>query len=204
MHRIGRTGRAGKSGLALSFVCGKEVYKLKEIQRYCRTKIKLKPVPSLDDVTSTRVDAMFEELSRIIEEEDLTKMTEMLEVKINEEDFTALDVAAAFLKLHLSSKESGFEDDTDGDGLLLNGKEEGMVRLFINVGKKDRIKPGDILGAIAGEAGISGKLVGEIQMYDKYTFVEVPYENGKDVLFAMKNAKIKGKKVNIEPAKTER
>ena len=204
VHRIGRTGRAGKSGLALSFVCGKEVYKLKEIQRYCRTKIKLKPVPSLDDVTSTRVDAMFEELSRIIEEEDLTKMTEMLEVKINEEDFTALDVAAAFLKLHLSSKESGIEDDTDGDGILLNGKEEGMVRLFINVGKKDRIKPGDILGAIAGEAGISGKLVGEIQMYDKYTFVEVPYENGKDVLFAMKNAKIKGKKVNIEPAKTER
>ena len=60
------------------------------------------------------------------------------------------------------------------------------------------------MGAIAGEAGISGKLVGEIQMYDKYTFVEVPYENGKDVLFAMKNAKIKGKKVNIEPAKTER
>ena len=82
-----------------------------------------------------------------------------------------------------------------------NGSSEsGMVRLFINIGKKDRVKPGDILGAIAGESGISGKLVGEIQMYDKYTFVEVPAENGKEVLHAMKNAKIKGKKINIEPA----
>lgn len=202
VHRIGRTGRAGKSGLALSFVSGKEVYKLKEIQRYCHTKIKLKPVPSLHDVTNTRVDGIFRELSAIIEEEDLTRVTELLESKINEEDFTALDVAAAFLKLYLSSKESPtepIEEDTD-----MESTESGMVRLFINVGKKDKIKPGDILGAIAGEAGISGKLVGEIKMYDKYTFVEVPFENGKEVLFAMKNARIKGKKINIEPAKKER
>lgn len=203
VHRIGRTGRAGKSGLALSFVSGKEVYKLKEIQRYCHTKIKLKPVPSLDDVTNTRVDSIFSELSVIIEEENLTRVTELIERRINERDMTALDVAAAFMKLYLSSKEGssteeGYEDE------LSDGREQGMVRLFINVGKKDKIKPGDILGAIAGESGISGKLVGEIQMFDKYTFVEVPYENGKDVLFAMKNARIKGKKISIEPAKKER
>ena len=75
-----------------------------------------------------------------------------------------------------------------------------MVRLFINVGKKDRIKPGDILGAIAGESGMPGRLVGAIDMYDKYTFVEVPAEYGKEVLNAMKNAKIKGRSVNMEPA----
>ena len=66
------------------------------------------------------------------------------------------------------------------------GAEEGMVRLFINIGKKDRVKPGDILGAIAGESGMPGKLVGAIDMYDKYTFVEVPREYGKEVLEAMK------------------
>ena len=66
-----------------------------------------------------------------------------------------------------------------------------MVRLFINIGKKDRVKPGDILGAVAGESGMPGKLVGAIDMYDKYTFVEVPREYGKEVLEAMKNAKIK-------------
>ena len=67
-------------------------------------------------------------------------------------------------------------------------------------GKKDKIKPGDILGAIAGESGMPGRLVGAIDMFDKYTFVEVPREYGKEVLNAMKHAKIKGKAVNMEPA----
>ena len=51
-----------------------------------------------------------------------------------------------------------------------------MVRLFINIGKKQRVRPGDIIGAIAGESGMDGKLIGTIDMYDKYTFVEVPRE----------------------------
>ena len=80
------------------------------------------------------------------------------------------------------------------------GAEEGMVRLFVNVGKIDRVKPGDILGAVAGESGMPGNLVGAIDMYDKYTFVEVPREYGADVLKAMKNAKIKGRSINMEPA----
>jgi len=75
-----------------------------------------------------------------------------------------------------------------------------MTRLFINLGKNQNVKPGDILGAIAGESGIPGRLVGSIDMYDKYTFVEVPREYGKEVLEAMKNVKIKGRSVNMEPA----
>ena len=75
-----------------------------------------------------------------------------------------------------------------------------MVRLFINIGKKQKVKPGDILGAVAGESGISGDLVGAIDMYDKFTFVEVPLEYGKKVLQSMSHAKIKGKEINIEPA----
>ena len=75
-----------------------------------------------------------------------------------------------------------------------------MVRLFINIGKKDRAKPGDILGAIAGESGMPGKIVGTIDMYDKYTFVEVPRENAREILEAMNHAKIKGKSVAVEPA----
>ena len=75
-----------------------------------------------------------------------------------------------------------------------------MVRLFINIGKRQGIRPGDILGAIAGESGIPGKLVGAIDMYDKYTFVEVPADVAAEVLEAMKQAKIKGKVINVEPA----
>lgn len=79
-----------------------------------------------------------------------------------------------------------------------------MVRLFINVGKNQRIQAKDIVGAIAGEAGIPGKLVGTVDIYDKYTFVEVPKENAKRVLERMKNIRIKGNKINIEKANTRR
>ena len=87
-----------------------------------------------------------------------------------------------------------FEDFGD------TGAEEGMVRLFINLGKKQNIRPGDILGAIAGETGMPGKLIGSIDMYDKYTFVEVPREYATEVIQVMKDSKIKGKSINIEPA----
>ena len=118
---------------------------------------------------------------------------------MNASDYTAMDIAAAFLKQALGqvNLDNGSEDDYDFDN---TGAEEGMVRLFINIGKKDRVKPGDILGAIAGESGMPGKLVGAIDMYDKYTFVEVPREYGREVLEGMKNTKIKGRSVNMEPA----
>ncbi len=199
VHRIGRTGRAGKTGLALSFVVGREIYKLKEIQHYCKTKIRSNPIPSLDDVTHTRLDNLFRELSDIIENEDLSSLISRLEEKLDEEDYTALDVAAAFLKKHLDAKENSTgEPDLFGD----TGAEEGMVRLFINIGKQQRVTPGNILGAIAGESGIPGNLVGAIDMYDRYTFVEVPKETASEVLEAMKHAKIKGRSINIEPARS--
>ena len=75
-----------------------------------------------------------------------------------------------------------------------------MARLFINIGKNQNVRPGDILGAIAGESGMPGKMVGSIDMYDKYTFVEVPRENADAILDVMKNVKIKGKSVHMEKA----
>lgn len=113
VHRIGRTGRAGKTGLALSFVVGKEIYKLKEIQHYCKTKVKARPIPSLNDITHTRTDNLFRELSAIIENGDLSAMIAMVEEKLNEQDYTALDVAAAFLKMHLDAKATPSEETTD-------------------------------------------------------------------------------------------
>ena len=75
-----------------------------------------------------------------------------------------------------------------------------MARLFVNIGKNQGVKPGDILGAIAGESGMPGRMVGSIDMYDKYTFVEVPREHADVVLQAMKDVKIKGKSVHMEKA----
>ena len=201
VHRIGRTGRAGRNGRAFSFVKGKEVYKLKEIQRYCKTKIKAQPIPSSDDVAEIKAEKILDEIGQIIEDGQLKDMIDLIERQVNNSDYTAMDIAAAFLKqaiggVELSKEDRDMEDALSGD----TGAEEGMVRLFINIGKSQRIRPGDILGAVAGEAKIPGKLVGAIDMYDNYTFVEVPAEYGKDVLRAMKNVKIKGKSVNVEPA----
>jgi len=200
VHRIGRTGRAGRTGRSFTFVKGKEVYKLKDIQRYCKTKILAQKVPSMEDVVQVKLEKIMDHIGTIIEEEDLTSMVNMIESQVNEADYTAMDIAAAFLKLALLGEEEKAQSSMENYEFGDTGAEEGMVRLFINIGKKQHVKPGDILGAIAGESGMPGKLVGAIDMYDKYTFVEVPREYGKEVLQAMTNSKIKGKSINIEPA----
>ena len=155
VHRIGRTGRAGRTGKAFNFVKGKEVYKLKEIQRYCKTKIKAQPIPSSDDVAAIKADKILDGIGQIIEDGDLRDMIELIEQQVNNSDYTAMDIAAAFLKqaiggVELSKEDHEFDDALAGD----TGAEEGMVRLFINIGKSQRIRPGDILGAVAGEANV--------------------------------------------------
>lgn len=204
VHRIGRTGRAGRSGMALSFISGKEVYKLKDIERYCKTKILAKPVPSLDDVKNTKLDNMFDKIRQTIEEGGLTDMVNLVEEHVNQEEYTSMDMAAALLKMLIGDtldREDEVEEfhfDTDKD-------DSRMVRLFINIGKKDKIKPANILGAIAGESGMPGKLVGAIDMMDNYTFVDVPAIYAEKILKAMNdNVQIKGRRVNVEKANQSR
>ena len=204
VHRIGRTGRAGRSGMALSFISGKEVYKLKDIERYCKTKILAKPVPSLDDVKNTKLDNMFDKIRQTIEEGGLTDMVNLVEEHVNQEEYTSMDMAAALLKMLIGDtldREDEVEEfhfDTDKD-------DSRMVRLFINIGKKDKIKPANILGAIAGESGMPGKLVGAIDMMDNYTFVDVPAIHAEKILKAMNdNVQIKGRRVKVENANQTR
>ena len=169
--------------------------------RYCKTKIYAQPIPSSEDVAQIKAEKIMDRIASVIEETDLRDMINFIEKQINESDFTAMDIAAAFLKQEIGGASTapmayGGSSYQFGD----TGAESGMVRLFINIGKKQKVKPGDILGAVAGESGISGDVVGTIDMYDKFTFVEVPVEYGNKVLAAMKNVKIKGKDINIEPA----
>lgn len=200
VHRIGRTGRAGRAGLALSFIAGKEVYKLKDIMHYCKTKIIAKPIPSLDDVKNTKMDGVFDNIKKVIEAGGLSEMIELVEQHVNVEDYTSMDMAAALLKMVLGDSLDKNEEVEEIH--YDSNREDGgrMVRLFINIGKKDQIKPANILGAIAGESGMPGKLVGAIDMMDNYTFVEVPAKHADKVLNAMNNVKIKGRTVNIEKA----
>ncbi|MGN0316679.1 MAG: DEAD/DEAH box helicase [Lachnospira sp.] len=200
VHRIGRTGRAGRNGLALTLVSGKEVYKLKSIEHYCKTKIIAKSVPSLDDVNNTKIENLFSQIRDIIKEDGLSSMIELVEKHINEDDMTAMDVAAALLKLQVGDTFSR-EDDVEEFHYDVDNDDRRMVRLFINIGKKDKIQPANILGAIAGESGMPGRLVGAIDMMDNYTFVDVPASQAEKVLRAMNdNVQIKGRTVNVEMA----
>ena len=235
VHRIGRTGRAGRTGIAFSFVVGREVYKLRDIQRYCKTKIIPQAVPSLDDITEIKAEKILEQAGCLMNEMDLSPIVHILEKKLLEEDYTSLELAAALLRMHMGesnediiidSRPARSLDDLDSwggkdqrgrrDGRYGRGRDargqrggrggrgrsqdNGMARLFLNVGRDQNIKPGDVLGAIAGESGISGRMIGSIDMYDKYTFVEVPEDCAGEVLECMKRVKIRGKNVRMELA----
>lgn len=207
VHRIGRTGRAGKAGKAFTFCVGKEIYKLRDIMRYTKTKIQQQKLPTLSDVEEMKTNIYLEKIKGIIEEGHLTKYIHLVD-RLMEEDYTSIDIAAALLKDHLSDVNADDIDALDDINLggteLYGGEGEKMVRLFINAGKKSKIRAKDIVGSIANEAGIPGKTLGEIAIFDEYTFVDVPNEFVRDILHGMKHAKIKGKRVHIEIAKKEK
>ena len=207
VHRIGRTGRAGKAGKAFTFCVGKEIYKLRDIMRYTKTKIQQQKLPTLSDVEEMKTNIYLEKIKGIIEEGHLTKYIHLVD-RLMEEDYTSIDIAAVLLKDHLSDVNADDIDALDDINLggteLYGGEGEKMVRLFINAGKKSKIRAKDIVGAIANEAGIPGKTLGEIAIFDEYTFVDVPNEFVRDILHGMKHAKIKGKRVHIEIAKKEK
>ena len=200
VHRIGRTGRAGRVGKAFSLVVGKEVYKLREIQRYCKTKIIPQAIPSLDDITDIKVEKTLDQVRELLETADLSAMINVVEQKLIEEDYTALDLAAALLKMNMGEDNEDIIDNfeiarslDELDRFGRNGRRYGreeygrngygrdsrrgrrrssaedaavgyvtgedMARLFVNIGKNQGITPGDILGAVAGESGIPGRVV---------------------------------------------
>ena len=171
VHRIGRTGRAGREGRAFTLVVGKEIYKLKDIQRYCKTKIRRQPIPSVNDVAAIKVEKLLEQAGELIATDGLGRMMDLLEEYLDGSDYSATEMAAALLAMQLGETSTQtLPKEEFGD----TGAEPGMVRMFMNIGKKDRVRIGDILGAVAGESGMEGALVGTIDMYDNFSFVEVP------------------------------
>lgn len=198
VHRIGRTGRAGRSGKAFTFVVGREIYKLKDIQRYTKTKIKLEKNPTLRDVEEIKTGTLIDQVKDIIEKNNLGKERQIID-KLLEEDYTSIDIAVALLKM-VVGKQTETEEIKEEFQTKGTGAEPGMVRFFINVGKNQKIRPKDIVGAIAGETGIPGNMIGSIDIHEKFTFVEVPKQYAQKVLKIMKKSNIKGKSINIEKA----
>lgn len=206
VHRIGRTGRAGRDGIAFSFVFGREMRKLKDIERYTKSKVMKHSIPTVNDVEQKKIGQFFSEVKETLDEGNFAKQLQWVEDFLNEEDYSLIDICAAMLKNSMGSeekeeiKEESYSNSRRNGGGKRNSNSENMTRLFLNVGRNQKIQARDILGAIAGETGINSKYIGSIDIYDKYTFVDIDQNKAKMVIEKMKSRKIRGNKLNIERA----
>lgn len=217
VHRIGRTARAGREGRAFSFVSGREIQKLKTIQRYTKTKIPRKDLPTLKDIEANQTTSMMEKIKEEIDKKDLAKYEKIVE-EIIADDYTSFDVAAALLKFYMGERKLDGHEELDmvdfysksksksksKNNSSSNSSRGSMKRMYINAGKRRGISPRHILGAIMGETDIDKDLVGDIDVYDKFTFVEVDRDTIKDLVEKLNGARIKGKKISAEIAKPKK
>jgi ATP-dependent RNA helicase DeaD len=212
VHRIGRTGRAGKDGKAFTFVSSRDMYKLRDIQKYAKTKINAQKVPLLNEVEEIRINDYLSKVKTTIDSEKIDKYVKIIEKFLDNEEYTTTDIAAALLKINLGLNETSRDEfdliempKSPNRGAKRGGKLSGNIaRLFLSVGHRDNVSPKNILGAIAGETGLSGDEIGEIDIYDKFSFVEIPKEHTEKVLEIMNGAQIRGKKVNVEVAQEQK
>lgn len=195
VHRIGRTGRAGRSGTAISLVNPKEFRQLRQMERTLRLRIQRRPLPTVADVAEKQREALKQRLAEEIEHGVLPAYQDL--VMQLAEQFDSVDIAAAAIRLMVEKNRDAGSEGEFGE----TGAEPGMVRLFLNVGRMDRVSPADIVRGMAEGAGIQGSVIGLIDIYDRFTFVEMPQDAVKKVLQNVGAIVIRGKSVNLEPAR---
>jgi ATP-dependent RNA helicase DeaD len=211
VHRIGRTGRAGKAGKSFTFVVGREIHKLKEIQRYTKSTIRLIKPPTPMDVEERKIGLILNKVKDILADGSYSKYVSYIEKTLEESNskdldsnyVTTLEIAASLLKTIFdqnNEQTTKIEDDIEED----TGAKDGMVRLFINVGRNNKVQPKHIVESIASSTSLPGKLIGAIDIFDRFTFVEVPKEYSTEVMEAMKNYNLKGKKIVIQRSNKKR
>ena len=218
VHRIGRTGRAGRTGTAITLVTPRERRLLRIIERTTGATIQRMRLPTISDVMARRRESFKELLRETIAQGQLEPFIIMAE-DLGEE-YSPTDLAAAAFKLLLGEPQNESEDrlaqqeleqvEDERDGRPRRrhdrgfGPERGMTRLYIDVGRDDNVRPADIVGAIANEAGIPGRSIGAIELFERFSFVEVPSNHSERVLRALKRTTIRGRKITPSLAKPRR
>ncbi|MDL1899786.1 DEAD/DEAH box helicase [Anaerolineae bacterium CFX9] len=218
IHRIGRTGRAGRAGTAISLVTPRERHLLSLIQRTSGASIQRMTLPTIGDVITRRRERFKETLRETIAENGLAPYIVMAEEM--GEEYSPTDLAAAAFKLLLGAMPDETEDKLaesepseyaprgdksrrrPGDSRM--SAERGMTRLYISIGREDNVRPGDIVGAIANEADIPGRSIGAIEIYDRFSLVDVPSNHAERVIRALGNSRIRNQKVSVQIAKPTR
>jgi ATP-dependent RNA helicase DeaD len=203
VHRIGRTGRAGKKGIAISLITSAERWRLGRIEKYTRQEITRANLPTEVEIRQYREDQLISQVHKWLKRDRCRRESEIVAVLV-EAGHDPIKIAAVALKMARAEEKqrpieqisqvqekSGRKNGRNSNGkkLSIRGKkksrgtsrgktshEVGMVRLSLGTGKTNGVRPGDIVGAIASRAKIPGYSIGKIFIQDKHTLVDVPEE----------------------------
>ncbi|OAA84877.1 DEAD/DEAH box helicase [Clostridium ljungdahlii] len=196
VHRIGRTGRANKEGIAYSLVTPREYILLKQIEKFTKSKIKRKEIPTVDDIYEAKYKNIEEQVRNIISEDNYKNFipiaTEL------DEEYNLVDVAAALMKI-IFDKELSF--DYKENSLTVDEKD---VRLFLSIGRMDNLTPRKLLKFISETSSVEAYEIGDIDILNKFTFINVPERVSSIILKKTNGKKLQGRRVSVEVAKSKK
>ena len=210
VHRIGRTGRAGRSGNALLFVSPRERHLLKAIEKATRQKLTETQLPSVEDVNAQRVARFRDSITDALNAPGTDFFRGLVEEYEREHDVPMADIAAALAvqsrdgEKFLMSPEPPPErrkerPDRSAKPRTTNQK---MATYRIDVGKRNKIGPGAIVGAIANEGGLHRSDFGHIAIHPDFSLVELPAKLPRETLKALERTRISGVLINLQPDRT--
>ena len=198
VHRIGRTGRVGRTGIAITLAEPREHRQLRNIEAFTKQKIEVASLPTVADLRVRRLDltrASLRERLLAGKLDDARPVAQSLA-----EEFDLMDVAAAAIDL-LHEKKGDLAADSGrktppvraGSGDLSGA----VARLYIGAGRKSGVRPADLVGAIAGEAAVDPRVLGAIEIADRFSIIEVPEPMAEQIITSLRAGSIRGKKVPI-------
>ena len=228
VHRIGRTGRAGRNGNAILFVAPRESHLLRQIERATKQPIELLKLPSREAVADKRVAAFRQQVSEVLASEDLGFFLDVIAAIEEKHDADVHTIAAALAFLAQKDRPLQMPDTGRPDIAQLAGggkperptreardnrseilerrrdyAEGRLARYRIDVGREHMASPKDIVGAIANEAGIESRFIGQINLFEDYSTVELPSDLPNDVLQILRRARVRQQLLNIRLASPE-
>jgi len=196
VHRIGRTGRIGREGVAITLAAPREQRFLQYVERLTKQRIEIGKLPTEADLKKRRLEATKEALRERIAAGGLEDSRQLIESLT--EEFDILDLAAAAIAIANDRSEAAPPPAEAKAEVTDQARSGAMALLRISVGKEDSVRPSDLVGAIAGEARVPSSVIGAIKVHDDYSLVEVPDELSERIVEALKATKIRGIKVTIQ------